>query len=38
MKDSTEPVRIQRRRFLKNGMQLTLAGTLVGIAGFSVMK
>ena len=38
MEDNSRPKNIERRRFLRNGMQLALAGTLVGVATLSVLK
>lgn len=38
MPENSKPQNIERRRFLRNGMQLVLAGTMVGVAAFSVKK
>ena len=36
--DKLEPKNRERRSFLKNGIQLALAGTLVGVTGLSVLN
>jgi electron transport complex protein RnfB len=38
MSDKKEPKSIERRRFLRNGMQMALAVSLGGIAGISLLK
>jgi electron transport complex protein RnfB len=38
MSDKKEPKSIERRRFLRSGMQMALAVSLGGVAGFSLLK
>jgi electron transport complex protein RnfB len=38
MSDKKEPKSLERRRFLRNGMQMALAVSLGGIAGVSLLK
>jgi Na+-translocating ferredoxin:NAD+ oxidoreductase subunit B len=38
MSDKEIPKSIERRRFIRNGMQMALAVSLSGVAGFSFMK
>lgn len=38
MSDKKEPQSIERRRFLRSGMQMALAVSLGGVAGYSLLK
>ena len=38
MSDKKEPKSIERRRFIRSGMQMALAVSLGGIAGVSLLK